>query len=74
MSIRVSTGIPGYGLRTEMIWKFIPFPLWKRFQKTGIPEQFPEQFFSVKRKFQECCSGITDRYGIPEISGTWFNV
>ena len=37
---RVSTGIPGYGLRTEMIWKFFPFPLWKRFRKTGIPERF----------------------------------
>ena len=55
--IRVSTGIPGYGLRTEMIRKFFQFPLWKRFQKTGIPEQF----FSCKteisrisfRKFSE---------------------
>ena len=37
---RVSTGIPGYGLRTEMIRKFFPFPLWKRFRKTGIPERF----------------------------------
>ena len=26
-TVRVSTGIPGYGLRTEMIWKFFPFPL-----------------------------------------------
>jgi len=25
--IRVSTGIPGYGLRTEMIRNFFPFPL-----------------------------------------------
>ena len=24
-------------------------------------------FFSVKRKFPEHCSGITDRYGIPEL-------
>ena len=37
---RVSTGIPGYGLRTEMIRKFFPFPLWKRFRKIGIPERF----------------------------------
>jgi len=40
LGIRVSTGIPGYGLRTEMIRKFFPFPLWKRFRKTGIPERF----------------------------------
>ena len=40
ISTRVSTGIPGYGLRTEMIRKFFPFPLWKRFRKTGIPERF----------------------------------
>ena len=33
---RVSTGIPGYGLRTEMIRKFFPFPLWKRFRKSRI--------------------------------------
>ena len=45
LGIRVSTGIPGYGLRTEMIRKFFPFPLWKRFRKTGILERFPEQFF-----------------------------
>ena len=73
---RVSTGISGYGLRTEMIRKFFPFPLWKRFRKTGIPERF----FPVKRKFPERCSGITyrsgitDRYGIPERSGNFRNV
>jgi len=50
---RVSTGIPGYGLRTEMIRKFFPFTLWKRFRKTGIPERFPERFFFLKRKFPE---------------------
>ena len=32
---RVSTGIPGYGLRMEMIRNFFPFPLWKRFRKSG---------------------------------------
>ena len=79
-AIRVPTGIPGYGLRMEMIRKFFPFPLWKRFRKSGIPERFPERFFSVNRKFPERCSGIPDRYGIqfrkfsgkivPEISGT----
>ena len=53
---RVSTGIPGYGLRMEMIRKFFPFPLWKRFRKSGIPERFPERFFPRK----------------PEISGTLF--
>ena len=57
MNTRVSTGIPGYGLRTEMIRKFFPFPLWKRFRKTGIPERF----FSVKQKFPERCSGISFR-------------
>ena len=71
---RVSTGIPGYGLRTEMIRKFFPFPLWKWFRKTGIPERFPERFFSVKRKFPERCSGIMDRSGISfrkfPVSGT----
>ena len=69
---RVSTGIPGYGLRTEMIRKFFPFPLWKRFWKTGIPERFPERFFPRKTEI----SGITDRYGIPEISGfrnNWYH-
>ena len=57
---RVSTGIPGYGLHTEMIQKFFPFPLWKRFRKSGIPEGF----FSVNRKFPGRCSGITERYRI----------
>ena len=56
VSSRVSTGIPGYGLRMEMIRKFFPFPLWKRFRKSGIPERFPERFFFRK----------------PEISGTLF--
>ena len=60
----VSTGIPGYGLRTEMIRKFSPFPLWKRFRKSGIPERFPERFLSVNRKFPGRCSGITERYRI----------
>ena len=59
-------GIPGYGLRTEMIRKFFPFPLWKKFRNSRIPERFLEQFFSVNRKFPECCSGIPDWYGIPE--------
>ena len=54
--IRVSTGIPGYGLRMEMIRKLFPFPLWKRFRKSGIPERFPERFYFRK----------------PEISGTLF--
>ena len=36
LGLRVSTGIPGYGLRTEMIREFFPFPSWKRFRK------FPE--------------------------------
>ena len=67
---RVSTGIPGYGLHTEIIWNFFPFPLWKRFRKTGIPERF----FSVKRKFPERCSGIPNRYGIPKRSGNFRNV
>ena len=37
--IRVSTGISGYGLRTEMIQKFFPFSLWKKFRTSGIPER-----------------------------------
>ena len=65
LETRVSTGIPGYGLRTEMIRKFFPFPLWKRFRN---------DFFSVKRKFPERCYEITDRYGIPERSGTFRNI
>ena len=77
---RVSTGILGYGLRTEMIRKFFPFPLWKRFRKSGIPERF----LSVNRKFPGRCSGITERYRIvfrkipvygtivPEFSGKKF--
>ena len=32
---------------------------------SGKPE-FRNDFFFVKRKFPERCSGITDRYGIPE--------
>ena len=35
---RVSTGIPGYGLCSEMIQNFFPFPLWKRLRKFGIPD------------------------------------
>ena len=44
----------------------------------SIMEKVPENrnsgtiFFSVKRKFPERCSGITDRYGIPERSGISF--
>ena len=61
---RVSTGIPGYGLHTEIIWNFFPFPLWKRFRKTGIPERFLERFLSVNLQFPGRCSGITERYRI----------
>ena len=45
-----------------------------------VPEfrnDFRNDFFSVNRKFPERCSGIPDRYGIPErsgISGTLRNV
>jgi len=68
----------------EMIRKFFSFPLWKRFWKSGIPERFPERFFSVNRKFPGRCSGITERYGkefrkipvygtiVPEFSGKRF--
>ena len=46
------TGIPGYGLRTEMIRNFFPFPLCKG---SGIPDQFRNDFLSVNRKFPEPC-------------------
>ena len=59
-------GFPPEFRVTVYVRKFFPFPLWKRFRKTGIPERF----FFVKRKFPERCPGITDRYGIPERSGT----
>ena len=70
-TVRVSTGIPGYGLSTEMIRKFFPFPLWKRFRKTGIPERFPERFFFRKT---EISGTLFRNYGslqnnVPEISG-----
>ena len=83
--IRVSTGIPGYGLRTEMIRKFFQFPLWKRFQKTGIPERFPERFFFRKTEISGTLSrnygslrnsGISFRKIVPEISGfrnNWYH-
>ena len=38
---------------------------------SGKPEfrnNFRNDCFSIKRKFPELCSGITDRYGIPERS------
>ena len=35
-------------------------------------EMISETIFSVKRKFPERCSGITDRYDIPERSGKSF--
>ena len=57
---RVSTIIPGYGLRTEMIRKFFPFLLWKRFRKYRIPERF----FPVNLKFLERCLKIMERPGI----------
>ena len=68
---RVSTGIPGYGLRTEMF-------------SISIMEKVPERFFPLNRKFPGRCSGITERYGIefrkipvsetlvPEFSGKRF--
>ena len=68
VAIRVSTGIPGYGLRTEMIRKFFPFPLWKRFRKTGIPERFPERFFSRKT---EISGTLFRNYGSLRNSGTF---
>ena len=43
----------------------------------GFRNDFWNNFFSVNRKFPERCSGIPDRYGIPErsgISGTLRNV
>ena len=64
---RVSTGIPGYGLRTEMIRKFFPFPLWKRFRKTGVPERF---FF---RK-TEISGTLFRTYGSLRNSGTFRNI
>ena len=61
---RVSTGIPGYSLQTEMIRKFFPFPLWKRFWKSGT---ISVTIFSVIVNFRniglklrnapECCFG-----------------
>ena len=63
-TVRVSTGIPGYGLSTEMIRKFFPFPLWKRFRKTGIPERF---FF---RK-TEISGTLFRNYGSLRNSGTF---
>ena len=69
--IRVSTGIPGYGLRTEMIRKFFPFPLWKRFRKTGIPERFPERFFFRKT---EISGTLFRNYGLLWNSGTFRNI
>ena len=68
---RVSTGIPGYGLRTEMIRKFFPFPLWKRFRKTGIPERFPERFFPRKT---EISGTLFRNYGSLRNSGTYRNI
>ena len=52
------TGIPGYGLRTEMIRNFFPFPLCKG---SGIPDQFRNDFLSVNRKFPEPCFVIPER-------------
>ena len=51
---------PGYGLRTEMIRKFFPFLLWKRFRKYRIPERF----FPVNLKFLDRCFKIMERPGI----------
>jgi len=72
---RVSTGIPGYSLRKEMNRKFFPFPLRKRFRKSGIPERFPERVFFRKPEI----SGTlfwnygTLRNSVPENSGLWNN-
>ena len=66
---RVSTGIPGYGLHTEIIWNFFPFPLWKRFRKTGIPERFLERFFFRKKGISET---LFRNYGSLRNSGISF--
>ena len=57
--------IPSYGLSTEMIMKFFPFQLWKRF-----PE-FRNNFFSVNRKFPE---RWFQNYGMFRNSGNFRNV
>ena len=38
---------PCLGFPPEFRFKFFPFPLWKRFRKTGIPERFREQFLHM---------------------------
>jgi len=53
---RVSTGIPSYGLRTEIVRNFFPFLLWKRFRNSG------NNFLSVINwKFSEPLSVILKR-------------
>ena len=72
---RVSTGIPGYGWHTEMIRKFFPFPLWKRFRKTGIPERFFSRKTEISLTFRNIVPEIFRKI-VPEISGfrnNWYH-
>ena len=48
-----------------------PFPLWKGSRKPEFRNDFWNDSFFVKREFPKRCSGITDRYGIPERSGNF---
>ena len=59
--IRVSTGIPGYGFRTEMIRQIFSISIMDKVPEfwNDFRNDFPEN-----RKFPERCSGITERYGI----------
>ena len=57
--IRVSTGISGYGLRAEIIRKFVPFLLWKRFRNS-------ETIFFVNQKFPGISKGFGNFWNVPE--------
>ena len=60
----VSTGIPGYGLRTEMIRNFFSISIKDKVPEVRNSGSIPERLFlSVNRKFPEHCSVIPERSG-----------
>ena len=64
------SGIPGYGLRTELTRNFFSFPSWKRFQKFESPEQFSCDFFPRPEIFETLFRNYeTFRNIVPENSG-----
>ena len=69
--IGVSTGIPGYGLRTEMIRKFFSISIMEKVPENRNSGTISERFFSRKT---EISGTLFRNYGLLRNSGTFLNI